>query len=236
MGVTLKDMFNCNNIYKLRTKEGARHYHVHRYLGVLVLLNYAYRVALRYTTGEPFGADEGSWEVLLVIVLHSTLSLTSLFFHIPQKRNKANPMIWPEFRVHSILFGCRSFVAMLWVWICCNAGILLDSVPAKVGRVAIVWINLILADMVTRHYKKIALVTKDDSTMRGMPYPKDWEQPRQDAFTTVYAILQFIATSAVMLNSNQYVSACACVIRYASACVIRYASAYVIGYVSACVA
>jgi len=204
LDVTMKDMFNLDNIYKLRTTEGAKHYHIHRYLGTLVLLNYIYRVTLRYTTGKPFGDDEASWEVLFVIVLHSALSCTSLLFHIPQKRNTANPMIWPEFRWHSILFGCRSFIAMLWVWICLRSDIPLDGVVAIVGRVAIVFLNLVLADRVTIHYKKIALVLKDDSTMRGMPFPKEWSQSTTDEIKRVYAILQFIATSAVMLNYNQY--------------------------------
>merc|ERR550525_1477552 len=159
----MKDMFNFENIYKLRTKEGAEHYHIHRYLGTLVLLNYIYRIILRYTTGKPFGDDEASWEVLFVIVLHSALSLTSLLFHIPQKRNTSNPMIWPEFRWHSILFGCRSFIAMFWVWICLRVHIPIDSVLAKCGRITIVMVNLWLADKVTIHYKKMALVLKDDS-------------------------------------------------------------------------
>ena len=199
-----KDMFHVENIYKLRTKEGANHFHVHRYVGIAVLLNYLYRVGLRYTTGKPFGDNEASLEVLFVILMHSALSLTSLLFHIPKRRNRSNPMIWPEFRWHSILFACRSFVAMMWVWTCLRVGIELNSVLAIVGRLAIVWTNLILADMVTAYYKKMALLLKDDSTMSGMPYPKDWSQSTQDAFTTVYASLQFIATSAVMLNFNQY--------------------------------
>lgn len=204
LDASMKDMFNFENMYKLRTEEGAKHYHVHRYMGVLVLLNYIYRTTLRYTTGKPFGDDEASWEVLFVIVLHSALSLSSLLFHIPQKRNTANPMIWPEFRLHSILFGCRSFIAMLWVWICLRSNIALDSIPAKIGRILIVFINLYLADIVTIHYKKIALVLKDDSTMRRMPFPKEWTQSTTDWITIFYSLLQFIATSAVMLNTNQY--------------------------------
>ena len=199
-----KDMFHMPNAYKLRTKEGAEHFHIHRYLGTFVLLNYLYRVVLRFTTGRPFGDDEASWECLLVILMHAALSTTSLLFRIPNKRNKANPMIWPEFRWHSICFACRSFLAMLWVWICIRSGLALNGVPAKLGRLCIVWANLILADKVTIYYKKIALVEGDDSTMRGMPYPKEWSKQTQDTFTAVYAALQFIATSAVMLNSNQY--------------------------------
>ena len=40
--------------------------------------------------------------------------------------------------------------------------------------------------------------------MRGMPFPKEWSASTQHTFKTVYAALQFIATSAVMLNTNQY--------------------------------
>ena len=202
--VQAHDLFRVDNLYKLSTKEGANHYHIHRYLGTLVLANYLYRVYLRYKTGNPFPHGEGSLEVLAVTVLHATLSCSSLLFHIPQKRNAAHPMIWPEFRLHNILFGCRSFVAMLWVVLLTRLGVGVNTPVAKAGRVAVVFANLLLADKVSHYYKTIGKVAGDDSTMRGMPYPPDWSLRTQELFQHYYAALQFIATAAIMLNATQY--------------------------------
>jgi hypothetical protein len=72
--------------------------------------------------------------VLVVTILHAGLSWSSLLFHIPAKRNKSNPMIWPEFRWHSICFACRSFVAMYWVAALTLLGVDLNAPVAKAGR------------------------------------------------------------------------------------------------------
>lgn len=199
----IKDLFNFNNSYKFVTKEGAEHYHIHRYLGIFVLINYLYRIILQFSTGIPFD-NEGSYEILFVIFLHSLLSFSSLLFHIPEKRNKSNPMIWPEFRWHSIYFACRSFVAMFWTWFCININIELFSLTAKLGRIAIVFANLYITDQVTSYYKKTEIVDKNDSTMRKMPFPSDWSEELKNSITWFYTMLQFCATLAVMLNPNQY--------------------------------
>ena len=160
-GASMKDMFNTANLFKLRTKEGAEHFHIHRYLGTLVLANYLYRVLLRLTNGKPFGDDEASWEVLAVIILHAALSTTSLFFHIPKKRNKANPMIWPEFRYHSMVFAYRTLLATcgsLWVWGRSGGG---SRHPAAY---ALVLGTCAAADLVTRRFGDA-----DKRTTNAMP-------------------------------------------------------------------
>jgi len=165
--LSAKDFLNARNLYKLSTKEGAKQYHIHRYLGTFVLLHYIYRIAYRFSSGwkDPYDGEEGSGIVLVTTLLHMALSGTSLFFHIPNKRNRASPMIWPEFRWHSILFAYRSFVAMLIVWGCDRFGVSHQHMGIKALRLILVWTTLYVADFVTNHYKKVALLLKDDSTM-----------------------------------------------------------------------
>lgn len=192
------------NIPKLISKEGGEHFHVHRYLGLLTLMSYSYRIFLRYRTGDPFNSNAASPKVIATVALHMALSWTSLLFRIPKRRHRSLPMIYPEFRWHSILFACRSFVAMIWVIVCIELDVGTNNWVSKGGRIAIVWSTLVAADMISNHYKKIALLSGDDSAMRGMPFPKEWSVSTQTMFTACYSSLQFMATAAVLVNSNQY--------------------------------
>lgn len=64
---------------------------------------------------------------------------------------------------------------------------------------SLVWVTLVLADHISQHYK-----TKDESTMRNMPFPPDWPAVKQNGFILYYNFSQFIATSAILLNHKQY--------------------------------
>lgn len=48
--------------------------------------------------------------------MHAGLSVSSIIFHIPKVRIKEGSRIWPEFRLHSIVFACRSLACMSIVW------------------------------------------------------------------------------------------------------------------------
>ena len=76
------------SIAKLITKHDP--FHIHKILGVLVLLHYAYRFVLLFR-----------------------LSWSSLLLPLPSKRNFSEPMIWPEFRLHSIVFATRHIVTSI---------------------------------------------------------------------------------------------------------------------------
>ena len=83
---------------------------IHKTLGGVALGHYIWRFGsfvVNGSMGFEGGASPAFW-----IVLHALLSGTSLIFIIPTVRSNKSPMIWPEFRVHSILFAFRSLVAM----------------------------------------------------------------------------------------------------------------------------
>ena len=45
------------------------------------------------------GLENSAW----TLVMHGALSCSSLLFHISATRNPVKPIIYPEFRMHSIL-------------------------------------------------------------------------------------------------------------------------------------
>ena len=99
-------------------------FHVHKILGVFVLLHFLYRyiygALLRgYVFCSIQNAKEGLCEEQQVhydatcVILHAMLSWSSLLLPLPKKRNYSSPMIWTEFRLHSIAFATRGVVATL---------------------------------------------------------------------------------------------------------------------------
>ena len=84
-------------------------YHMHKILGLICLLHYLYRFDSFFRYGRAFGLQDVKVEILLVM-MHGVLSLSSLLLPLPGARNHSAPMIWKEFRFHSILFANRHVV------------------------------------------------------------------------------------------------------------------------------
>ena len=98
---------------KLFTKED--HFHVHKTLGILVLCSYLWRFSKIGEADMGF-ASHPAWTIPTVL-LHVSLNLSSFEFAIPARRIKSGGRIWPEYRLHSLVFLCRSCVAVaLRVW------------------------------------------------------------------------------------------------------------------------
>ena len=99
---------------KLVTKEDE--YGIHKMLGISCLLSFLYRFS-------GFGREldcrfaSGGVETLFFIALHLSLNLSSFLFDIPQKRIKKGYRIWPEARIHALVFVSRSLALILLLWI-----------------------------------------------------------------------------------------------------------------------
>ncbi len=89
-------------------------YNFHKVFGFACMLSYAYRFAKMGERDMGFAATNGT---LASIILHMTLSVSSLIFKIPRKRTLTHYRIWPEYRLHSIVFAWRSLLTMLVVWV-----------------------------------------------------------------------------------------------------------------------
>ena len=88
-------------------------YHIHKLLGLASLLNYFLRFYYLFVYGTAFPTHEPFTQALCCVLLHGVLSTSSLLLPLPLKRNFASPMIWPEFRLHSITFALRHVIATM---------------------------------------------------------------------------------------------------------------------------
>ena len=92
-------------------------FNLHKTLGVVAALHTALRLCFIGKNDMNF---DGSLLTLGCMAWHTALSCSSLIFRLPKKRSMvkgaAGSMIWPEYRLHSILFALRSMLCMAIVW------------------------------------------------------------------------------------------------------------------------
>jgi hypothetical protein len=100
-------------VQKLVTKEDPRH--VHKTLGILVLLSFIWRLSQCGATDMGF-ETRPEWTVP-TLVLHLLLNLSAFTFRIPPRRIDSGYRIWPEYRVHSLVFLCRSLANIFVSWL-----------------------------------------------------------------------------------------------------------------------
>lgn len=95
---------DTTQIKKLRTSHDTGD--LHKLLGIFVLGHWIYRIAIYFLTGST-----GLFDTLLTFLcfmMHALLSLSSLIFDIPKRRNQKYTVIYSELRAHSIIFTLRS--------------------------------------------------------------------------------------------------------------------------------
>ena len=94
---------------KLVTKEDR--FHLHKTLGTLCLVSFAWRIVRIdgiTTTDSDMGFLSHPKLTIPTLLLHLALNLSSFEFRIPERRIKTGYRIWPEYRLHSLVFLCRS--------------------------------------------------------------------------------------------------------------------------------
>ena len=168
---------SIENIPKLITKEDP--YHIHKMLGFLSLGHFAYRFyhaihgSMNFTTTYDI-----SW-----LSVHFLLSATSLSFKIPQTRNPVAPMIYPEFRLHNLLFSYRSILCTLFFYY--KFSILYNMLTC--------YVTMIGADIVTFYYK-------DGTTMRNMKFDSSMSENAKKEITLFNSRMQLYATIYMLGN------------------------------------
>lgn len=164
---------------KLFTKEDR--YNIHKTLGLLCLANYVYRISLA------FSRRSGEHMPVAWLFAHAGLSVTGLFFHVPSNRVSKRPMIYREFRAHSILFALRSLMVLA----------MMRAFPGLAWpRAAVVLATIVCADIATMLYKP------DQTTMRGMPYPDGTPDFIKRAMNRFYSVSQVLATMNMLFTKN----------------------------------
>lgn len=170
--------------------------YTHKLLGFTSLIHYGYRFYEWYLYRTmTFSSDKITF---FFICIHTLLSISSLIFHVPAVRNIASPMIYPEFRAHSIIFGMRSLLTMFVHWCFLYAGfdILHYRIKACVYRSIIAIGTIIAADCATRLYKP------QGSTMRSMPFPNWIPEYVRVYWNMFYSICQVFATLECLMRYN----------------------------------
>ena len=175
---------------------------VHKYLGLIVLLNFISRfgqmlfgdcsmgLGSYMNIGSPRQA--GVFSVSTCLLPHALLSLSSLIFdRVPKNRVVGKPMIWQEFRLHNINFALRSVIVTWLAWLS-----IYKNHAVKWRRFAVIGSCLVtlgasvVADETTKRYQD----NKLESTTATMPYWEGCSQETQKRFKVFYAFSQFQAT------------------------------------------
>lgn len=181
-------MIYSQNLHRLATKED--NYHIHKTLGVIILINYIYRYFLLFNYGSMFLTS--SFELLL-IGFHALLSLSSLIFHIPNIRNRKSPMIYPEFRLHSIVFALRSVLCSIIEYFSNTFG----SEYSLYLKMIVCILTMVVADIITNYYKD---TNENKNTMRNMPYSEEIPKEKQKEITHMHSSMQIGATLYMLFN------------------------------------
>jgi hypothetical protein len=167
----------------LITHHDGRYGHIHKTLGVISLGHFTSRF-VEFLTHRVMTFDRSAW---LFLTIHALLSWSSLIFYLTSFRSAAAPMIWPEFRAHSILFASRSIAAM---------SLTLSGLSTPITRYANVIGTIVLADMATKYY------SATNTTMRDMPFPEWVSQRARDRVNLYYSVSQVLATAGLLFSPS----------------------------------
>jgi hypothetical protein len=173
--------FKDHNLYKLSTREDK--YLFHKTIGTFCILHFIYRYfhLFFYNT---MGFQYNSKFTLFSLLMHGLLSLSSLIFNIPKFRHQNKPMIYKEFRLHSIVFALRSVLCSLVFYY--KQSIYLN--------ILIINLTMIAADIISYYFKA------ESKTMRGMPFGKELTQEQEKRITRMQSSQQISATVYMMFN------------------------------------
>lgn len=174
-------MLKLRNVYKLFTKEDKLHFH--KICGIICLGHYIYRYYNLIVNKQLYFEKNNT--TLFFIICHSLLSCSSLYFKISNVRIKTGPMIYPEFRMHSIIFAMRSLIIMAMIMF-----------NVENYKHLIVLITMQAADNVTSYYNE------ESKVMRDMPYPSFIQPWQKTIMTYYYNFSQIGATLALIMKQD----------------------------------
>lgn len=165
--------------------------HLHKTLGILCLLSFIWRMT--QINDSDMGFQTKPYLTIPTLCLHLTLSLSSLEFKIPFRRIKEGSRIWPEYRLHSIVFASRSIAAMALYWFEQTY----NKEPIYVASVLIALSSMAAADLSTMSQKHQSKSIRDLDVSRATGY--------------FFSACQFYATAGVRFGVRRYTIQFLCV-------------------------
>lgn len=84
---------------------------LHKTLGALCLVSFLFRIAQMGQRSDMGFATHPEWTIP-TIVLHLLLNLSAFQFRLPKRRIAGGYRIWPEYRLHSLVFLARSLAVI----------------------------------------------------------------------------------------------------------------------------
>lgn len=209
--------YNKTKISKLITHEDK--FHIHKTMGIVSLLNYFYLLFDCFYSGATADMTLRSVDggFIGVTWVHIILSLSALQFLIPRTRTGILPMIWQEFRAHSIVFAVRSFLIINVLYFLFHHSDdknddTTTSIPALVVRLACVILAMKFADISTEYLRE----NEKETTTATMPYWSDCPASIQSAIKYFYTHSQFMGTIVCLFGKIPYVLAVGFPIQIAS--------------------
>lgn len=124
---------------QLITKEDPMH--IHKTLGVLCLISIIFRLIQIGPSDMGFATSPSL--TMPTVFLHLLLNITSFLFTIPSRRISSGYRIWPEYRLHSLVFLCRSLAVMVVYWYEQT----FHKEPNYDANLAIIIVGLVAADL-----------------------------------------------------------------------------------------
>lgn len=156
-------------------------YHIHALLGLTTLLHFLFRWIMLFVYGDAFVNKKMFWFNVLTMLLHSALPLSALPLPIPHSRNFSAPMIWQEFRLHSLTFASRHMLSTIM------------SLAFPLNRaiqLIIVHLTIFTASLVSDVYGD-----RQRRTTNTMPYALEIGSAEVQHTKNMYIRAQFMATA-----------------------------------------
>ena len=213
--------YNKTKISKLVTHEDK--FHIHKFMGTISILNYFYLFFDCFYSGATADMSIRSVDTGFIALtwVHAALSLSALQFLIPRTRTGILPMIWQEFRAHSIIFAVRSFIIVNVIYFCNLDANAVDNhnhnpglhiVANTLVRCMFVLVAMKLADTSTARLRE----NRKETTTATMPYWSGCPPQLQSVIKYFYTHSQFMATTTCLFSKVPYILAVAFPIQIAS--------------------
>lgn len=173
--------------------------HVHKICGFICLAHFVYRF---YCGAQSDMGFVPSTQTMALLMVHVLLSYSSLIFKLPLKRIKHGIRIWPEFRLHSIIFASRYLLVLFGLWIELRMQGADESPKSRScwslrwwTNVAFVFGSMRLAEKATEisNLRNGKHAGCPSNSVRGIDAPKIYKY--------IFSVFQFHETATVLLST-----------------------------------